>query len=249
MLSKTSVFLLLLPTRAFVHPPVGLLRNRQLFATLHNRPSRQNTCSTSATRTFGSSMKRKGDEDNDTVNSTSAKRTVLAEESPQPSSKTIRGDLLQLAQTGKFDVIVHGCNCFCAMGAGIAKQIRDQFTEAYVADKQTANGDESKLGTYSSATVDIIVHITDGDDNQRDDQHSVTIVNAYTQYHWEGEGVLAEYDAIRKVFAQIKTEFPGKRIGYPKIGAGLAGGDWDRISSIINDELEGESHTLVIYQP
>ena len=33
------------------------------------------------------------------------------------------------------------------------------------------------------------------------------------------------------------------------IGAGLAGGDWSRISAIINKELEGEDHTLVLYKP
>jgi O-acetyl-ADP-ribose deacetylase (regulator of RNase III) len=42
----------------------------------------------------------------------------------------------------------------------------------------------------------------------------------------------------------IKTAFSGKRIGYPKIGAGLAGGDWDIIYPIICEELAGEHHTL-----
>ena len=34
--------------------------------------------------------------------------------------KYIKGDLIKLAQKGKFDIIAHGCNCFCTMGAGIA---------------------------------------------------------------------------------------------------------------------------------
>ena len=40
--------------------------------------------------------------------------------------------------------------------------------------------------------------------------------------------------------------FSGKRIGYPKIGAGLAGGYWNIISKIIDKELEGENHSLVL---
>jgi len=36
----------------------------------------------------------------------------------------VDGDLVQMAKEGKFDVIAHGCNCFCAMGAGIAPQIK-----------------------------------------------------------------------------------------------------------------------------
>jgi O-acetyl-ADP-ribose deacetylase (regulator of RNase III) len=47
----------------------------------------------------------------------------------------------------------------------------------------------------------------------------------------------------------IKQNFSGKRIGYPLIGAGLAGGDWKIISEIIDQELKGEDHTVVIYQP
>jgi O-acetyl-ADP-ribose deacetylase (regulator of RNase III) len=36
-------------------------------------------------------------------------------------------------------------------------------------------------------------------------------------------------------------------IGYPAIGAGLAGGDWQLISSIIEEELAGEDHTFVVF--
>lgn len=32
--------------------------------------------------------------------------------------KYILGDLIQLADHGHFDIIVHGCNAFCTMGGG-----------------------------------------------------------------------------------------------------------------------------------
>lgn len=32
----------------------------------------------------------------------------------------IKGDLIALVLEGRFDVIVHGCNCMCVMGAGLA---------------------------------------------------------------------------------------------------------------------------------
>ena len=44
--------------------------------------------------------------------------------------KTIKGDLIKLAQDGEFDVIVHGCNCMCTMSAGIAKQIKIIFSKS-----------------------------------------------------------------------------------------------------------------------
>ena len=149
---------------------------------------------------------------------------------------TTRGDLLTLAEGGRFDVIVHGCNCRCRMGAGIAKVIRARFPEAYAADRGTAAGDAGKLGTISTAEV------------ERDGTR-FTVVNAYTQDHWRGRGVLADYGAIRAAFAEIKRRFPGTRIGYPRIGAGLAGGDWETIAAIIEKELAGEDHTLVEFDP
>lgn len=148
--------------------------------------------------------------------------------------KSIRGDLIKLACEGKFDVIIHGCNCYCAMGKGIAKTIRDKLPEAYEADKQTPKGDASKLGTYSSAQL-------------TRNEHTFTVVNGYTQVHWKGSGSKIDYNAMQKIFENVAIEFKGKRIGYPQIGAGLGGGDWNRISKIIDDALEGEDHTLVLF--
>ena len=48
--------------------------------------------------------------------------------------KTIKGDLIKLAKEGNFDLIIHGCNCFCTMEAGFDKAIRAEFPEAYEAD-------------------------------------------------------------------------------------------------------------------
>lgn len=146
---------------------------------------------------------------------------------------TIKGDLVEMARRGEFDVIVHGCNCFCAMGAGIAKAIKAAFPEAYAADCQTTPGDREKLGAMSYATVQV-------------GMRTLTVVNAYTQYHWQGEGVLADYQAITRAFAAIKETFAGKYIAYPKIGAGLAGGDWSIISAIIDEALAGERHCVVV---
>ena len=39
--------------------------------------------------------------------------------------KTRLGDLIEMAVCGDFNLIAHGCNCFCTMGAGIAKGIRE----------------------------------------------------------------------------------------------------------------------------
>ena len=149
--------------------------------------------------------------------------------------KVVRGVLVKLAFDGRFEVIIHGCNCQGAMGAGIAKAIKQAFPEAYNADKATVKGSRNKLGSLSTVTV------------ERGDSR-ITIVNGYTQFHWRGSGVLVDYAALRSVMRQVKAMFSGSMIAYPKIGGGLAKGDWSIIASIIEEELAGEDHTLVEYQ-
>ena len=149
--------------------------------------------------------------------------------------KTTRGDLLKLADDGAFDVIAHGCNCFCTMGAGIAKGIVAKFPAAYEADLQTRKGDKAKLGTCSFADIPR-------------DSGMLTVINAYTQFDFRGRGVKADYEAIRSCMRWICATYPKQRIGLPKIGAGLARGDWTTIEGIIEEELRGVDVTIVEYR-
>jgi len=149
--------------------------------------------------------------------------------------KTVQGDLIAMGKAGEFDVIVHGCNCFNNMDAGIAKAIRDALPEACAADLATEEGDDRKLGTCSYASVDR-------------DGLQLIVVNAYTQFDFTGDGALVDYEALRDCFRWIKQNFSGRRIGFPKIGAGLAGGDWEMIAAIIDEELAGEDATLVEFR-
>lgn len=148
---------------------------------------------------------------------------------------TIKGDLIKIAKEGGFDVIAHGCNCHCTMGAGIAKAIRSAFPFAYEADCMTQKGDRTKLGSCSSAECTT-------------DHGKLVVINAYTQYDWRGDGCKADYDAIRSCMRWIAQRFSGKRIGLPRIGAGLAGGDWNTIRTIISEELKNETITVVEFE-
>ena len=144
--------------------------------------------------------------------------------------KIIGGDAIKLAARGDFDVLIHGCNCFNTMGAGIAKSIKEQYPGAFDADCGTVAGNRGKLGRYSS-------YITD---------NGLVIINAYTQYGYDKVRDV-DYEAVARVFAQIKKDINGESICYPMIGCGLAGGSWDIVGAIINEELKGEDHTLVVF--
>ncbi len=147
--------------------------------------------------------------------------------------KIVKGNIIELFKDDNFDIIVHGCNCFCTMNAGIAKQLKKDFPEIEQMDNLTLAGDLTKLGKVTT----IIVELNHG---------TGIIVNGYIQYKYGNDKVHVNYSALRNVFKYIKENYSGKRIAYPKIGAGLAGGDWTIISGIINQELDGEDHTLVI---
>lgn len=145
--------------------------------------------------------------------------------------KIIKGDLLKLADTGLFDVIVHGCNCWNTMGAGIALQIKRKYPAAWEVDQNTVKGDKNKLGTYTSAQIG-----------------NLMIINAYTQYVPGYNDLQENYAAINTVMRRIAVDFQGKKIGLPLIGAGLAGGDWNIIQGIIQNNLEGMvDYTIVEY--
>lgn len=146
---------------------------------------------------------------------------------------TIKGDIIEMALKGEFDVIIHGCNCFNTMGAGIAKQIKSNFPEAYKADQETKKGDEKKLGQYTAATIN------------RGDIFFV-VVNAYTQYYY-GTGYDISYTSLINVMDKIAKDYNGLRIAYPKIGCGLAGGKWEMVSKIIDNALKDQNHVYVEY--
>jgi len=152
------------------------------------------------------------------------------------SLTVVKGNLIAMGKNNDFDIIVHGCNCFCTMGAGIAAQIAQQFPDANLADAETVRGDPGKLGTYTIGMSGRLV-----------------ILNAYTQYGTSNTGRdVFEYTAFERVLDKIASRFGKWRIGLPMIGMGLAGGDAERIIPMLERFAErmaqaGGSATLVEY--
>lgn len=148
-------------------------------------------------------------------------------------NKVKKGNLIQMALDGHFDGIIHGQNCIHGWGAGIAKDIARHMPAAKKADLATRKGDKKKLGKYSMAKIKL------------DNGKELIVINAYTQYKY-GQGIHVNYRAMDDVFELINKDFPGLHFAYPKIGAGRAGGDWKRISSIIDLNMTDTDHTLVV---
>lgn len=117
--------------------------------------------------------------------------------------------------------IIHGCNAQGVMGAGVARQIRQTYPEAFqtyvfdLKDKRLYLGD-----------VSIYWH-----------NAGLAIHNAITQIEVGSNKRQVNYWAIAKVFEHAITFCKDFKmdLNFPKIGAGLTGGDWDIIEQIIND--------------
>lgn len=134
--------------------------------------------------------------------------------------KYFKGDVLKSSA----EVIAHGCNCRGGFGAGIAKQILLQFPRAEQAYMKKFKTEGWRLGEVQIVKV--------GDKK--------FIANCATQDKYgspKGGKVYADYGAIKEVMVQLKDlclEY-NYQLAMPKIGAGLAGGDWGKIEQIINE--------------
>ena len=135
----------------------------------------------------------------------------------------IKGDLFK--NIDKFQVLVHGCNCFNTMASGFAKQLASEYPQASYADYKSVKGDKKKLGHWSMAKVFPAK------------QPGLIIINAYTQFNYTRDKDVFEYEAWKNICKGLALTYSKKTIGMPKIGSGLAGGDWDKIYKIIEEEL------------
>jgi len=134
-----------------------------------------------------------------------------------------KGDLLEATEP----YIAHGCNAQGVMGSGVAKLIREKWPNAFdiYHQRYILNGNNLTLGT-------IIISY----------EKDVTIYNCITQeFYGKKNKRYCDYDAIRSCMKLINSVGhvlkKDKTVAMPKIGAGLAGGNWDIIEQIIEEEL------------
>lgn len=126
-------------------------------------------------------------------------------------------------------IIVHGCNAQGAFGSGVAGQIRRKWPEAH-------NAYSEAIAFWKACN-----HLPLGRITQCDVEDGVKVVHAITQefYGYDGR-MYVDYQAVRECFQMINYYYrdSGVPINFPKIGCGLAGGDWDIVSKIIDEELD-----------
>ena len=154
-----------------------------------------------------------------------------------------QGDLLQSCA----DIIAHQVNCQGVMGSGVAKQIRQQFPQAYVWYRRKVMKDfdhrKALLGTMQYVLVSY--------------KPPCYVANLFAQFDYGSMKGRTEpytdYQALRSSlmhlnqFANELRAVLGRKpsIAMPYlIGCARGGGDWELVKSIIQDTLSEQEVTF-----
>lgn len=139
-----------------------------------------------------------------------------------------KGDLFQAPE----DLLAHGVNCIGAFGSGVAAGMAHNHRKARDYYFEKHSNDSWKLGE-----VQFLV------------SGNKWIANCATQFQCYPRNVCnADYPAIRTCMEGVKL-FAQKNnlsIAIPKIGCGLAGGDWDTVKEILEDVFQ--DYDVTVYE-
>lgn len=132
-------------------------------------------------------------------------------------TKIIQGDLLSTTITN----IAHGVNCQDRMGSGVAKAlftVHPQIKSAYH-EFCHATPLDKRLGEVQPVECD-----------------SVIIYNCFTQFNYGYNGdKYVSYEAILRCFKTLNKYLKGEQLAIPKVGCGLAGGNWQVVKALIDE--------------
>lgn len=133
--------------------------------------------------------------------------------------KLIKGNLFDT----KCEIIGHGCNCSGGFGSGIAGQIAERWPRVRKAYIKKYEKSGWKLGE-----IQLVF--------SSDDLELPIIANIATQENFGYDGQLyVDYKAIEIGLSKVLSYCNEHSFGLalPKIGCGLAGGDWDVVYEIL----------------
>lgn len=152
--------------------------------------------------------------------------------------KIVKGNVTEPIDEGK-KCIVHVCNNIGAWGSGVVVAISKRWPEPEKAYRQIAEHfpEEMVLGSYQMVMV----------------EDDITVVNMIAQHGIRtkknrNDPPPIRYDALRECLRKVANELPTDiSIHMPRIGCGRAGGTWDVVGPIVEEELVEKGFDVVVY--
>lgn len=150
----------------------------------------------------------------------------------------IQGDLLET----DCKLIGHGVNAQGIMGAGVAQSLCSRFKGLRFAYKSHC---DLAFGS-GAAPSDLLGNVYIVEVNRK------FIANCFTQQNYGGRHQeYINYDALHHCVSALVSEMAAmgiKELAIPRIGCGLAGGNWERVKSIFEVYFNETSDlTLKVY--
>lgn len=150
----------------------------------------------------------------------------------------VTGDVTRPTAEGE-KCIVHVCNDIGAWGSGVVVAISKRWPEPERAYRQIADNspEEMVLGNYQMVMV----------------EDDITIVNMIAQHGIRtrknrNAPAPIRYDALRECLKKVADELSTEvSIHMPRIGCGRAGGTWDKIGPIVEEELVNKGFDVYVY--
>jgi len=127
-------------------------------------------------------------------------------------------------------IICHQCNCIGAMGAGLAKQIRDRWPHIYADYRKAIEQGELKLGGCRIAEAQPGIYIA-----HLAGQYGL----GRRKFNRPATDYLALSSALNELNRQINGSYVLMRmpIYIPfGIGCGLGGGDWEEVVKLLEED-------------
>lgn len=135
--------------------------------------------------------------------------------------------------------IIHICNNIGAWGAGFVMALSRRWPEAERSYREWYGSDRDfGLGLIQPVLVD-------------SSSGPLWVINMVAQHGVGGdkENPPIRYKALRQCLNQVAdfAERKGATIHAPRIGCGLAGGDWSTVSKLIQETLTDKGYDVTIY--
>ncbi len=144
----------------------------------------------------------------------------------------VRGDLFA---DPSLDALAHGCNCAGVMGAGIAVEFKRRFPAMFYKYKDLCKRDKFHVGDVFCWQSDMPLL-------------EPTIFSLGTQTHWTTKASSPGLTKALCMMISMAENLSIKRVGLPRIGAGLGGLDWPTVRAKFEHLGQHTPVELVVFE-